>query len=201
MDRHQPSTREFSENAYRVGDLKRRLGTVVLAYLTQDGAGTLAPAGTHVIRRVVKNINKGLSLHVSVGLANNGTGALIEAVSLPAGAITWQGIPVNIFGDSPPVPLRPIFQDPTFSDNSNHPLPQDVPFGWEFSTVGDDLIVDTTINTSLLVNTLLTAQLVLQVAVEYSGAWPFPEAVKFMLNQVQITGGGTTLRFDTRPIG
>jgi len=200
MERHQPSTREFSENAYKVGDLKRRLPTTVLALLTQSGAGTLAPAGVHTIRRVVKNINKGLSLHVSVGLQSDGASKMVEASVLPAGAITWQGTPVNQFGDAP-VPLRPIFQDPTAVDNGNHPMPQDVPFGWEFSTVGDDLVIDVVVTTALLINTLITAQLVLQVAVEYSGAWPFPEAVKYMLNQVQLTSGGTTLNFDTRNVG
>src|SRR5712691_4377959 len=98
----QPGTRQFSQDSYRTGDLKRRLNSIPLALLTQNGAGLLSAAGVFTLRRVVKNINRGLSLHVSVGLVNNGTGAPIEAVSLPAGAITMQLIPVNVFGDAPP---------------------------------------------------------------------------------------------------
>jgi hypothetical protein len=197
----QAGTRGYSQDAYRVGDLKRRLDTVGLAKLTNDGLGNLAAAGVYTFRRVVKNINRGLSLHVSVGLVGTGVGAPIESVILPAGAITMQLTPVNVFGDSPPMFLRPVFQDPTFSDNGNHPLPQDCPFGWEFESVGDDVYVDVTVTTALLLSLGITAKLQLQVAAEYSGAWPFPEALKYMLNQVQIAGGTSDMIFDTRSPG
>jgi hypothetical protein len=190
-------TREFSQQGYKRGNLKRRLPTVTVALVQNDNALGEVSSGTVKFRHVLKNIFGGLSINLSVGLVGLDVTTPVEAAAMPAGAITWQGTPVNVFGDAPPMFLRPIFQDPTATDNGNHPLPQDAPFGWEFETVGDDLYIDITVNATLLVGMNIKGRLVIQAAVEYTGSWPFPEAVVYQLNMVQLTGGNSGIIFNT----
>jgi hypothetical protein len=194
-------TREFSNDAYKHGDLKRRLTTTTLAMLTNDGVNIVPAAGVEVFRRVVKNLNRGISLHIACGVAANDPTVPVEAAVYPPGALTMQLTPVTVFGDANKLFLRPVFQDPTSTVNQNLPQPQDLPFGWEGETLGDEVYIDISVNKPLLLGMNVFGRLLLEVTVEYSGSWPFPEAVKYMLSQVQLTGGSNLINFDTREPG
>ncbi len=196
----QPGTRVFSNEAYKIGDLKRRLPTLVIANFFNSALGVFN-TGNFNFRAVLKNLSEGIDIDISVAAVGLDVTTPIMPSQIPATAITMQLTPVKIFGDCPPTFLRPVFQDPTAIDYSNHPLAQDVPFGWDFHSVADEVYIDIVVNADLLVGTNLLGALVVQAAVEYDSSWPFPEAVKYQLAKVQLTPSGAPLRFDTRTIG
>lgn len=193
----QPGTRGFSNEAYKIGDLKRRLPIATLAILQQSPTRDAVITGLFTYRLLLKNLMHGLSVHIAAGFVGNDTSTPINPASIPALAATMQLTPANVFESRPPVLLRPIFQNPAIANNSNNALAQDLPFGWEFETVTDEIYIDITINAALIQPTLLTGSLVVEVGVEYSGSWPFPEAVKHQLAQVQLTEGGAPVYVNT----
>lgn len=186
------SDREFTQTSYKKGNLKRRLNVATVALLTATTTSTAS--GTHTFRLVLKGINADLTVHIAVGAIGNSITDKIESSDVPAGAIYMQLTPVNNFPDAAPMFLRPIFQNPALSgaDNNNHPLPMECPFGWEFSTVGDEVYIDITVNATLFLTTELEGSIACEVEVEYTGAWNYPEAPLFALNQVQLTGSPTS---------
>lgn len=193
----QAGTKSFSNEAYRSGDLKRRMTVDTLAYLN-DTPGVGVSTGVFTFRRVLKGLNAGLSIHIACGAVGLDTNVPIPASFFPPLGATMQLTPVNLFPDAPPVWLRPIFQDPAIANNSNNPLAQDLPFGWEFETVADEIVIDVSVNADLLASLHLVGRIVVEVGLEYVGDWPFPEAVKYMLTQPQLVGSGSNIMtFDT----
>lgn len=180
-----PQTWEGGTGSYKVGSLKRRLPAVTLAILDSDTAGD---ANTTSRQLVLKNLNGDLKIQIaaSFGATSDGT-ALLPAV-IPAGTATIQLTPVVNTPNAGKLYLRPVFQDPTAASNQNNPLPQDLPFGWEFSTEADEVYMDFVINDSLLGTTELQGQIVVAVTIEYNGEWWSTEAVQYSIAQVQLTG-------------
>lgn len=196
----QPGTREFSNEAYKIGDLKRRLPLMTFAVLQQSAIRSAVQTGVFTYRTLLKNLSRGLSVHIAAGLVANDTSVIINPSSTPALAATIQLTPANVFASRPPLLLRPVFQNPAVANNSNNALAQDLPFGWEFETVTDEIYIDVSINAALFVNTLLVGTFVVEVGIEYTGDWPFPEAVKHQLAQVQLIEVGAPVYIDTRNI-
>jgi len=195
----QAGTRAFSNEAYKRGDLKRRLAILPLATMNADiAANPGILAGTFTFRAVLKNLAAGLSISLAVAPVGFDSAVPILPAQIPPLAITWQATPVLLFPDAPPTYLRPIFHNPAIANNSNNPLPQDVPFGWEFETVADEIWIDVTVNATLLHLSLAAGRIAVFASVEYTGNWPYPEAVKWSLTQVQlIQAGEATTVFNT----
>lgn len=196
----QPGTRSFSNEGYKIGDLKRRLPIATVAVMQTAATNGAVQTGIFTYRLLVKNLSRGLSVHIAAGVVGNDTSTIINPASIPAGAATMQLTPTNVFADRPPLLLRPIFQNPAIANNANNALPQDLPFGWEFETVSDQVYVDITFNAALFVLTFLNGTLVIEVGIEYTGDWPFPEAPKYQLSQVQLIEAGAPKFIDTRDL-
>src|SRR5882724_11011523 len=132
-----PQTRLGGTNSFKVGSLKRRLDPVIVAILDNTVGGPAVP--TSETRRIVlKNLNGDLNIHVCAAAVGPTDGTSIQPAELAAGAATMQLTPVVYTGTQSKIFLRPVFQDPVAAQNENHPLPQDLPFGWEFSTEADE---------------------------------------------------------------
>lgn len=177
-------TRIGGTNSYKVGALKRRLDPVIIANLTSAlPTDLLIPTQ----RLVLKGLSGDLNIQIigaPVGLTDS---TPIIPSQIPAGFATMQLTPVVVCGNQPKIYLRPVFQDPfAVAPNSNNPLPQDLPFGWEFSTEADEVYIDIAFKDGF-VPLNINGNVVVQVTVEYNGQWWDTKAIQAALGQVQLT--------------
>jgi len=178
--------REGGPDTFKRGSLKRRLPATVIAYLsTSDETG---PTTVQTCRLLLKNLNATLKCHIVGGVISNVGEDLIRPSEVPAGAATMQLTPKVIPPDSPPYFLRPVFQDPTLAQNENHPLAQDLPFGWEFTTNTDDVEIEIIVTPATWAGTNLTGKIAVMVDIEYDGQWWDTKAMQYAIGQVQLTG-------------
>lgn len=181
-----PDSRVGGTNSYKIGALKRRLDPVVVALLDST---VEADGNTTSVQVVLKGISGDLNCHIAAGPIGKSDGASIMPVSFPAGMGTMQLTPVVMQGNQPKMFLRPVFQDPfAAAPNSNNPLPQDLPFGWEFSTEADEVYIDIVIQNGLTTEVPINGSVVVQATVEYNGQWWDTKAVQAALGQVQLIG-------------
>jgi hypothetical protein len=180
-----PQTLEGGANSYKVGSLKRRIPAVILATLDNSSVSDL---GTINAQLVLKNLNGVLKIQIAASFASVDDGSAITPDEVPAGAATMQLTPAVLTPNQGRIYLRPVFQDPTASPNANNPLPQDLPFGWEFSTEADEVYINFVIDSSLLEGTNLGGAIICAVTIEYNGQWWQTEAVRYAISQVQLTG-------------
>lgn len=181
-------TREGSSNSIKHGDLKRRLPVVVLANLSSATTG--ATSGTATFRLQLKNLSGDLNVHVFAGFASPNSQGTIEAGAITAGAATMQLTPTQLTPNAGRVFLRPVFQDPTAAQNENHPLAQDLPFGWEFQTEADEVYIDITVNLVTIAVGALDGLLVVDAVVEYNGEWWDIKAAELAISSVILQGIG-----------
>jgi hypothetical protein len=103
-----------------------------------------------------------------------------------------------VCGNQPKIYLRPVFQNPfAAAPNSNNPLPQDLPFGWEFSTEADEVYIDIQFTMAKAPGSV-DGNVVVQVTIEYNGQWWDTKAIQAALGQVQLTDC-QTLTMGTAP--
>lgn len=179
-----PDSRIGGTNSYKVGSLKRRLDPVIVANLS---SAFVSDVLTPTQRLVLKGLSGDLNVHIAaapVGLTDS-TPILPSAIA--AGFATMQLTPVIVCGNQAKIYLRPVFQNPfAAAPNSNNPLPQDLPFGWEFSTEADEVYIDIAFNDSLVPSNA-NGNVVVQATVEYNGQWWDTKAIQAALGQVQLT--------------
>lgn len=184
MDRP-PQTWEGGSNTFKIGSLKRRLPAVVLATLNSGVTSSLGALQQHII---LKNLNGSLKVQIMGSFSSVDGKTPIIPANIPAGAVTMQLTPVVLTPNAGKIFGRPVFQDPTVAaTNQNHPLPQDLPFGWEFSTEADEVYIDIAI-ADVFGGLNLDGQIVVAASVEYNGNWWSIDAIKFAISQVQLTG-------------
>ncbi len=156
-----------STDSYKMGSKKRRLDPVQLAIFQNNSATNAA----NNFKLKLKGLSDDLSILVACGLSA-GQDALIFPAQYPASPGTIQVYPkTNVQGY--PVLLREVFQDPTATDNKNHPLPQDLPYGWSFSPEGvDEAIIEVVIPQNVYTNANIPTNTILlvEVTIEYVGA-------------------------------
>ncbi len=179
-----PQTWEGGANSFKVGSLKRRLPAVVIARLS-PGATTDNDTARQL---VLKNLNGDLKIQIAASFSSPTDGTPLLPAVIPAGTVTMQLTPVVNSPNSGKLYLRPVFQDPTALANQNHPLAQDLPFGWEFQTGADEVYIDFVFAPGNIANSNLTGQCVVAVTIEYDGNWWSNEAIKYAISQVQLTG-------------
>lgn len=181
-----PGTREGGPNSFKVGSLKRRLPIVTIAQLsTTDETG---PTTAQTIRLLLKNLNADLKCHIMASVVSNQGNVPIRPSDVPTNGATIQLTPKAILGDSYPVFLRPVFQDPTLAQNENHPLAQDIPFGWEFTTNTDEVEIEIIVDPVLWEGLDLTGKILISADIQYDGQWWDTKAVQYAIGQVQLTG-------------
>lgn len=193
-----PQTLGGGTQGFKVGSLKRRLDAVHLAKLDPSTSG--AVSGTATFRIVLKGLNGDLNIHLLAGVVSPDGQTLVDPSQVVAGAATMQLTPVQNLPNAGRVLLRPVFQDPTAAQNENHPLPQDIPFGWEFSTEADEVYVDIVVDLVLIADFAdepLDGLIVVQATVEYNGQWWDTKAVQYALGQVQLSGVGNLMTIGT----
>jgi hypothetical protein len=184
MDRP-PQTWEGGSNTFKVGSLKRRLPAVVLATLDSQQASDLGIVAQQI---VLKGLSGTLKIQIMAAFSSVDGLTPISPDLVPAGAATIQLTPAVLTPNAGKIFGRPVFQDPTASPNVNTPLPQDLPFGWEFTTEADEVYIDVEIDNTLLDGSKLTGQIVVAATVEYNGSWWSIEAIRYAISQVQLTG-------------
>ncbi len=192
-----PGIREGSGDAFKRGSLKRRLPAVAIVNLDSSGEGSISDGATRTYTLILKNLNADLKIHIAAGPVAETSQAPIKAADVPALAMTMQLTPIANSPSSPPLWLRPVFQDPTLAQNSNNPLAQDLPFGWEFTTNGDDVEILITVDQALLVGTELDGRVVVEVDIEYDGYYWDTKMIQFAIDQVQLTNSGDAVTLST----
>jgi hypothetical protein len=190
-----PDSRIGGTNTYKVGGLKRRLDPVIVANLVSlQALGT----GTPLQRLVLKGLSGDLNIQIAAAPVGLTDSTPIIPSQVPAGFATMQLTPVVVCGNQPKIYLRPVFQNPfAAAPNSNNPLPQDLPFGWEFSTEADEVYIDIQF-TMALAPSNANGNVVVQVSIEYNGQWWDTKAIQAALGQVQLTDC-QTLTMGTAP--
>lgn len=190
--RNLPNTQEGGTTGVFAGSLKRRLKAIPLVRMDASGAASTIPDGT-TFRLLLTGLNGTLNIHIAVGI--EGTTGVVRPSDVPAGGATMQLTPINLFPDvAKKVYLREVFQDPTATDNQNHPLAMDIPFGWEGATEADQVEIEVTVNLtddeegSIWGASLISGRMIAEVTVEYNGNWWDVEAIQFALSQVQLQG-------------
>lgn len=183
-----PQTIGGGSHGFKVGSLKRRLDAVTVAILDPLTTGT---TGTANFQLFLKNLNADLSVHLFGAFSSPDQSGLDPSI-IPAGAVTIQLTPRALTPNVGRVYLRPVFQDPTAAQNENHPLPQDLPFGWEFTTNADEVRVDLTVDLGLFDGSE-NGQIIVGCDVEYDGAWWDTEAYRYAISQVQLTKPGVLI--------
>lgn len=182
-----PNTRLGGTNSYKLGDLKRRLDPVVIMIFSSatDGEG-----GQLTARVVLKGLSGDLNVHILAAPVGVNDSQPLTPDMFAAGWATMQLTPVVLCGNQPKTYLRPVFQDPfAVAPNSNNPLPQDLPFGWEFSTEADEVYCDVVINGETVgVPEGIDGSIIVQATVEYNGQWWDTKAIQAALGQVQLVG-------------
>lgn len=181
-------SREGSADGFKTGSLIRRLEPVRLANVNDTVNGNEL-SGTPTLSADITGLTSGLTVHLAVALCTNrGTNANpIKASAYPAVPGTMQLTPVVLNPQAPPAWLRPVFQDPTATDNGNHPLGQNIPYGWSFVSEGADMIrVDVDIAVVNYAATLIRGTLICFATIEYTGPWWDPKAVELALGQVRM---------------
>lgn len=171
-----------------IGNLKRRLASFPLARI-QNGEGVTV--GNVTQSCIIRGLSSVLRVFVGVGAYtrdNVGNQLPFPASSWPANAGTMQITPQSFFQDRGKVPFRPVFQDPTAVDHLNHPLPQALPFSWNFRGECDEAIVDVVFNQAAWAGTAALLFPVLQVMVEWDGSWWDIDAMNLAFSQVQVNG-------------
>jgi hypothetical protein len=177
-------------NAPLKGNLKRRLVTTTIAAISPGEN----PGGTKTVSAVLRGLSKVLDVAVGVGAFTvdaQGNTRPLFAAAWPAGAGTIQITPQGNFPDRGKVPFRPIFQDPTFVDNLNHPLPQALPFSWNFPGEADEAVIDIVLNIAPWAASGTVGEIVLEIWVEYFGPWWDIDAVMVALGQVNCSVPGS----------
>jgi hypothetical protein len=181
---------------WKEGNLRRYLQSVALFELDP----TTTP-GENVTRELwLTGLSGNLKLQISVGMIREGDDGNSTPYVWPADGGTVQLYPTTKFPDvgQRRVFLRPVFQDPTDVTNTNEPLPQELPFGWEGAfTMADDVMIEVTLNAAAFASTALTGQVVVQVVVEYNGAWWDIAAISRAMGKVNLTGGSVPQKFGT----
>jgi hypothetical protein len=182
-----PGLREGGPNVFKRGSLKRRLPIITIAELTNVGEGFTNPGET-TLKLLLKNLNADLKCHIVAAVASNVGNLPVRAEDVPAGAATIQLVPKVIAGDSTPIFLRPVFQDPALAQNENHPLAQDLPFGWEFTTNTDEVEIVIIVDPEALEASQLNGKILVMADIEYDGQWWDTKAMQYAFAQVQLTG-------------
>ena len=193
-----PNARLGGSHTYRVGELKRRLDPVTV--MIADGTLNVSSSPASITRRcVLKGISGDLNIQIAAAGVSPTDGTAIEAGVFGNGVANMQLTPVVWTGNQAKIFLRPVFQDPFAAvGNTNSPLPQDLPFGWEFNTEADEVYIDIFLIPGAAPNSR-SFNVVVAVTVEYNGQWQDVKAIQQSLSQVQLTGGGQPTIFGTFP--
>jgi hypothetical protein len=182
-----PGLREGGPNVFKRGSLKRRLPIKTIAELSPSYEGGVETVQT--VRLLLKNLNADLKCHIVGAVVSNQGNLPVRPEDVPTGGATMQLIPKVIPGDSNPLFLRPVFQDPTQAQNENHPLAQDLPFGWEFSTNTDEVEIEIIVTPNLwLIDEGIVGKILVMADIEYDGQWWDTKAMQYAFSQVQLTG-------------
>ena len=171
------------------GNLKRRLVSASLAFTNV----AVETSGLVTLRSVITGLCDVLNVFVGIGafqVDDDGNEVALPAALWPAGGGTMQIIPQTNFPDRGKVLLRPVFQNPaSLTPHDNDPLPQALPFSWNFPGECDEAVIETILDTGVWEGTDATlgkVAIVLQVMVEYNGYWWDAEAINLALGQVQL---------------
>jgi len=189
---HPQSLGAGGSDSWKAGELTRHLDPVRLAQLSTGLTGNSA----QTYRVQVQGLCDQLTLHVAVGVVTGNPNENQDPI-LPAdyptaapGPGTMQLTPVVKNPAMPRLYLREVFQDPTLvgADNDNHPLPEQIPFGWSFDPEGaDEVRVDIDIPANAWSGTDIIGTLVCVVTASYTGNWQDPRAVTLALGRVRIS--------------
>lgn len=168
------------------GNLKRRLDSMTLANITLGEPGE----GNVTVSPLITGLSSVLNVFVGVSailIDDDGNRTPLPAASWPANAGTIQITPQTNFSDRPKGLLRPVFQDPTAAANENNPLPQDLPFSWNFPGECDEAVLDIVLNKGAWLGFGRGGiQIQLQVMIEYFGPWWDVEAIELAMGQVSM---------------
>ncbi len=183
------SAEEGGVDSFKDGILTRHIKTVTLAFLSSAVGSSAAFNALLKVQGMVQ----ALTLHICVG-AVGPAGTPIKPANYPASPGTWQLTPIVKPPERPRIYLREVFQDPTATDNKDHPLPQDIPFGWSFEPEGaQEAEVSVHVDANAYVGQELDGQLVCDVVAMYTAPWVTPEAFNFAMSRVRIIGDETDI--------
>lgn len=184
-----PGVTVGSTNSFRAGSKVRRLAPVTLCTFVPT-AGTVAV--NDPVNLMLTGLNQDLVALIGVGIIASNPSLPMLPMGYPSNVGNVQLIPrMGIAGGN--LYMRPVFQDPTATDNANHPLPQNYPFGWTFEPGGADAcLIQVVTNAANFSVTGIAGSLVVCVNVAYVGQSLNIEgadmaAIEYMLGQVNLS--------------
>ena len=181
------SAEEGGVGSFTDGVLTRHIKTVTLAYLS-SAAGSSAVFDA-ILK--VQGMTQALTLHICVAAVGPESNP-IKPADYPAAPGNWQLTPIVKPPERPRIYLREVFQDPTATDNADHPLPQDIPFGWSFEPEGaQEAEITVHVDANAYLTSELDGQLVCDVVAMYTANWVTPEAFNYAISKVRIIGDET----------
>lgn len=192
----QLANEQGSPQGFRYGNLKRQLDTVQLVQL--DSATTNPGDGEDLSFRLrLVGLTGSLRVQIACGPISATPEVPATPDVFPATGGTIQLTPQTQFGDGAPMWLRPAFQDPFGTPHVNTPLPEALPFSYEFSTEADAVIIDVVVAQSAFVNAAIgglpNGHISVQITVEYNGNWWDIPTIERVLGAVRITGASTNI--------
>lgn len=167
---------------FKRGNPKRVMDVIPIASLI---AGTPTGETVETVYLKLNGLTGNLKLALGVSIQRAESNIPLD---LPQGAVVFQLYPFTNNGGRL-IFARPIFQDPTATDNHNNPLPQDAPFVWEGEfTEADGVLMEVSITNSLFAGFAEPGLIVATATVEYNGSWWDVDAFTFALANVQFEG-------------
>jgi hypothetical protein len=166
---------------FRRGSLRRHMSPIKVADMTTG----LADTGINVTL-LLKNLSSDLNILIALGAVGTDQKP-VRPNQYPANPGNLQLTPKLRLEEMPPLWMRPVFQDPTLASNQNHPLPQDIPFGWEGSTNSDEVEIGIVVPQGVWAAIAVTGSLILGVTLDYNGQWWDTQAVQYALSIPTLT--------------
>ncbi len=178
---------EGGADTYKKGSLVRRLKPVRLVNFLTSGD---IQSGTITRKLLIQGLSSSVIVHIACAIEGP-QGQPVVPSDYPTTPGTMQLIPIVNPPEGNRIWLREVFQDPTLTptDNADHPLPQNLPFGWSFSPEGaDEVEINVSLDASQYVGSDIQGCLIVTVTVEYVGTWMDPIAFNYNISRPRIIG-------------
>ena len=182
------NTRNPGASGYKVGELKEWLDPVPIITLDANAIGA-DTTGIITSRVLISGLSGSLMCHVGCGMVIPGSN---NQVVYPPSPGTMQLIPISHPPRQPRMHLRPVFQNPAGPAGTSNPLAENIPFGWDFSTEADEVMVEVVVDRGTWNLNYLGANGSIQVhfAIEFNGNWWDVDAIQRVISKVRMQQSG-----------
>jgi len=176
---------EGGSDSWKDGQLQRILKPVRLVNFVAAGGD----AADITQRLKLQGLTNAITVHIALAIVGPPNSPPVMPEDYPATPGSFQLIPVVTPPECPRLYLRPVFQDPTKTTNTNVPQAQDIPFGWSFDPEGaNEVEIEVDITASSYVGTDIIGTLICVATVMYTVSWQDPKAYSYNMALPRLIG-------------